>query len=221
MRVFPIFFLLIALTSATSPRRSLGAACECRCCWEIGPLGSGREECKSKFREFLLKPAACRAGCTRQVCLEKFGRSCSPNFQFFRATCRRGLPRALALLAFVGTAIALCATAAFKRSRDDADMLAAAHASNATSLVDQELLLSEDSETDEEAPISKLASDVPFLAKPVETSPIVRGRKSASSSADAFSLGPSQPRDPVSAVASVSESSPLITPSDRTPSTLP
>lgn len=221
MRLYLLIAVLhIATASASaSANRALGAACECRCCWEIGSLGSGREECKSKFREFLLKPSACRAGCSSAVCLERFGRSCSPNFQFFRATCRRGLPRALALLAFVGTAVALCVTAVLKRSRHIGPHISVGTDTAATRA---DFLLSESEESDEEAPTSKLAADVPFLAKPVETSPIVRARTSASS-ADALSLGPAHRRvpDPASNVASVSENSPLIPPEDRTPSTLP
>lgn len=106
--------LLITITHVKSeasartdpPPRALGAACECRCCWEIG---GGREDCTGRYYEFVLRPTECGAQCTDKECNERFGKHCEmPKLRArLHSTCRRGLPRALALLCFLSAAIAL------------------------------------------------------------------------------------------------------------------
>lgn len=93
-----------APTSPSTSPRALGAACECRCCWDIG---GGRKECTARFHEFLLRPAECGAKCSDGECAARFGDSCHEPRARLNSVCRRGAPRALALLCFLGAALAL------------------------------------------------------------------------------------------------------------------
>lgn len=137
------FVLLMAIAMAAvglcanvnvppNPARALGAACECelvrclqpsrrrvlltmldfagRCCWEIAV---GRYECSNRYHEFLLRPAQCDESCSDAACAKRYG--CAMNHAVLHATCRRGLPRALALLAFCAAAMALLAFACLRR----------------------------------------------------------------------------------------------------------
>lgn len=84
--------------------RALGAACECRCCWDIG---GGRQECSARFHEFVLRPSDCSTRCTDSECTARFGKSCHEPRARLHSVCRRGAPRAFALLCFLGAALAL------------------------------------------------------------------------------------------------------------------
>lgn len=90
------------------PTQSPGAACECRCCW---PIRSGRVECTISPREFLLPPAECRTGCTKEACKARFGHRCHVREPLLKASCRRLLPRAVPLLLFLAAAGSLLALA--------------------------------------------------------------------------------------------------------------
>lgn len=91
---------------------TLGAACECRCCWGSG----GLPECNARFHEFLLRPSQCASGCTSEACAALFGKTCTSVNSSMRPTCVRAAPRALALLVFVGAALSLLAFAFLRAS---------------------------------------------------------------------------------------------------------
>ncbi len=93
-----------AATVQDAAPRALGAACECRCCWDIG---GGREECSLHHYEFVLRPTQCGALCTDAECAARFRGACREPRSTLHSTCRRAAPRALALLCFMGAALAL------------------------------------------------------------------------------------------------------------------